>query len=553
MFPCSQGFHDAVKAAGRHFYTKAIINSTTTLYGDGTDGAVVDITFEDVLDSDEMTLGGTPSSSCTMTIRLPSAPLTFANGTFQPFVGMMVNGSVEYIPLGLFNITDAKSNNNATITLTGYDNMYRLAGTYQPTVSFPATVSDVMNDICRQTGVVLNSGLSDITLDTFYECTYRDMVGWIAGLHGRSAKIERDYNGIVFVQYNDQDGLTIGADEEYMNGTEATSTPFVIQSITSGTEEAPLITGNGVGITFTNPYMTQEILDDIGASLIGTTFYPATCEWRGDPCVEAGDIATIDINGQPQRVRIMSHTLSVTGGLKDTIRCEAKSDAEMAFSTSPTQQKIKQVYTALQSAIAQATALINGTKGGVFEVTDSDGDGVNDGWIIKASPDPNYIGNVIVANYNGIGFSTDGGATFSTAITTDGHINGQYIAANTIDVNTLTVGNSNDQFSSYVYIGRRRPNDDTTDMVIRLGVASQSMIQEIRGNRTSMFKAADVQTYIDAAASATEHTDAWLDSQALMYYSDTDYVLLNLGSFRIGNMLMQAQENGGVKFIKAGD
>ena len=197
MFPCSQDFKDAVKAAGRHFYTKAIINSTTTLYGDGTDGAVVDITFEDVLDSGEMTLGGTPSSSCTMTIRLPSAPLTFANGTFQPFVGMMINGSIEYIPLGLFNITDAKSNNNATVTLTGYDNMYRLAGTYQPTVSFPATVSDVMNDICRQTGVVLNSGLSNITLDTFYECTYRDMVGWIAGLHGRSAKIERDYNGIV--------------------------------------------------------------------------------------------------------------------------------------------------------------------------------------------------------------------------------------------------------------------------------------------------------------------------------------------------------------------
>jgi hypothetical protein len=100
----------------------------------------------------------------------------------------------------------------------------------------------------------------------------------------------------------------------------------------------------------------------------------------------------------------------------------------------------------------------------------------------------------------------------------------------------------------YVYIGRRRPNDDTTDMVIRLGVASQSMVQEIRGNRTSMFLASDIAAYI-----AGTLNDAQLDARALMYYSDTDYVLLNLGSFRIGNMMMQAQANGGVKFIKARD
>ena len=63
-----------------------------------------------------------------------------------------------------------------------------------------------------------------------------------------------------------------------------------------------------------------------------------------------------------------------------------------------------------------------------------------------------------------------------------------------------------------------------------------------------MFLASDIEDYVNGNL-----TDAQLDAKALMYYSDTDYVLLNLGSFRIGGMLMQAQSNGGVKFIKARD
>ncbi|MBO7207569.1 MAG: hypothetical protein J6W10_08155 [Kiritimatiellae bacterium] len=557
MFPCSADFEAALKASGRHFYTKAVINGSTTLYGDGTDGAVVDMTWDNVMDTDEIVLGSTPSSSCKMTIRLPSTALALNNGTFEPYVGMMINGAVEWIRLGKFYITEVKTDNAATATLTGFDSMYLLNGEYSPTVSFPATVTQVMTDICNQTGVANSAVLSNITLDVAYQCTMREMVGWIAGLHGRSAYIGREYDDLQFHKYTtDQSGQTyieISANEEYMNGvTLLTADPFVVHSITSGTEDNVLVTGNGVGLTFSNPYMTQAILDSIGSEWIGLTYRPLTCEWRGNPCLDAGDAAFIEYDGGTVVGLVMSHTLTVGGGMKDAIRSDGKSDAAMSFSTSPTQQKINQVFTMLQSAIAQATALINGARGGIFEVTDTDSDGVNDGWVIKQSPDPNYMGKVIVANYQGIGFSNDGGATYGVAITTDGQINGEYIAAGTINADTLNVGgNESDPFSNYVYIGRRRPNDATTDMVIRIGVASQQMVQEMRGNRTSIFKRADVETYINAASGATEHADSWLDSKALMYYSDTDYVLLNLGSFRIGNMLMQATETGGVKFIKA--
>ena len=274
------------------------------------------------------------------------------------------------------------------------------------------------------------------------------------------------------------------------------------------------------------------------------SFRPMELQWRGNPCVQCGDRIFVETETNSLTALVMAHTLSIEGGMDDVIKCFGSSDAEVALDKSPMEKKISAAYNALQSAIQDATALLNGTRGGIFEITKEND--INTGWLIKESASPNYMGNVIVANYNGIGFSTDGGATYGTAITTDGHINGQYITAHSVDVEALSVGNTSDPFSNYVYIGRRRPNDDNTDMVIRIGVASQSMVQEMRGNRTSIYKAEDVQAYVDGSL-----TDAQLDARALMYYSDTDYVLLNLGSFRIGGMLMQAQANGGVKFIKA--
>ena len=83
-------------------------------------------------------------------------------------------------------------------------------------------------------------------------------------------------------------------------------------------------------------------------------------------------------------------------------------------------------------------------------------------------------------------------------------------------------------------------------MVIRIGNPQSGTVQEIRGNRTSIFYVDDVQRYIDGNL-----TDAQLDALARMYYTDTEYVLQKLDNFRIGDMVLQAQAGGGVKFVGA--
>lgn len=545
-------WQEAVTAPGRRVKTKTVFNGTSTLFGDGTDGAVVSITFDEQMEaSTGLGMGGTVASQCKVAIRQPAEAINLVNSTFIPYVGLTYQGQTEYVPLGEFFASAADSNSGGgVVTVIGYDRFCKLTGTYQPTIEFPATITQIMDDISSHNGFTYRGTLSNYTVDTYFNGTIREYIGWIAGLEGKNARFARD--GVLeFVYYNTQTfGYTISENDQYMSGAQTqTVSDVTISALISGTDESPLQAGTGRPITFSNPFMTQAILDGLYSSLIGDTaiaYRPIELQWRGNPALQCGDVVEIMVGSDTVTAFVMAHTLAVDGGMKDTLRCFGQSDTQLALDKTPTERRISQALTALQSEIARATALLNGTDGGIYEITQQDG--INTGWIIKESPSPNYIGNVIVANYNGIGFSTDGGSTYQTAITTDGHINGQFIAANTVSIDALNVGDTSTPFMDYVYIGRRRPNDDTTDMVIRLGVASQSMVQEIRGNRTSMFLASDIADYI-----AGNLTDEQLDAKALMYYSDTDYVLLNLGSFRIGNMLMQAQANGGVKFIKARD
>lgn len=97
----------------------------------------------------------------------------------------------------------------------------------------------------------------------------------------------------------------------------------------------------------------------------------------------------------------------------------------------------------LNAAIANVSGLINGAKGGIFQVTDSNGDGINDGWTIAEDTDLSEAQKIIKANYAGIGFSTDGGNTYKTAIDYNGivtealHVN-EIFAENITATGTIT-------------------------------------------------------------------------------------------------------------------
>lgn len=98
------------------------------------------------------------------------------------------------------------------------------------------------------------------------------------------------------------------------------------------------------------------------------------------------------------------------------------------------------IKSAVENAVEHATANISGFSGYVTKVTDANGN-----WselVISDNADYTQARNVWRWSQGGLGFSSNGYAgPYTTAITTDGHINGAMITAGTINANTVNVGN----------------------------------------------------------------------------------------------------------------
>lgn len=305
----------------------------------------------------------------------------------------------------------------------------------------------------------------DEVIDTIYEGTVAETLGYMAGLVGKNAIFNSD-NKLVFrwysadtrfgsrwqdllnIAWQDLDGtwatelvdiVNFDRSFQHQDGLSLNEGTFTINSITSGTADTVYTAGSGKGISFENPYITQELVDSIYANLPQDykTFYVGTINTFGMPCAEVGDIVYAQMkDGEKRVIYISNNSWNLSGGCSCITSSVGVPNAEIEFSTeSPSEKKLNKVRTALQGAITKATELINGARGGIFRVTDSNDDGVNDGWILSESETLTPTTKCIVANYEGIGLSSDGGQTMSdVAITHEG------IVADAITSGQLTVG-----------------------------------------------------------------------------------------------------------------
>lgn len=578
MYFVSDAFAAAAEARARQILVKAIFNGTTELTGTN----IIDLTVTEASNtSDGLSMGATIAKKLTMRIRMPKGGLSLSGGVVEPHVGFY--GVEEYCPLGKYYITEVTSSDDyVTATIIGYDAFSKTEEAYTPTIPMPASIPDVLADIASQCGfaidpdAVLNvtvpgtdtvqwdfevdstgallttatlnadgvlvfvnapslsssgvlisndTAVEYATIDVKigqYDLTCRQYIGYIAGLLGTNARFTRD-GLLTFTWYKDH-GQSITRDMQYMSGfTRLTSDDCYVHSITSGSSDNVLVAGSGVGISFDNPWMSQEILDGIYAKIRQVAYTPAQIKWRGNPMVEAGDIVIAeDKYGVSHAIYIMEQTLKIGGGMQSEIKCYGKSETAIAFSTSPQTKKLQQVYTKLQEVIAEATKLLSGANGGVFELLDTNGDGVNDGWIIHTEDGKRHI----KANVNGIGITTDGGATYKEAITTAG-INASAITVGQMNAQRIAVGDASlgDVFSV--------DTDSDGHPVITIG-SSGSNIKQKQTNEAVTFVNGDDNQIAKFSITGAE----WEDLQEMKY---------------CGFVWTKSPTTGNVRFTKVGE
>ena len=194
--------------------------------------------IEDAVSEDDSftALGSTIVGAATLVINNMDEKYSgydFTNATAVLYVAMSLteNGSTreEKIRKGTYTVDDTRYN-GGTITLTLLDNMAQFDRPYSTTLSYPATLDQIVRDACTKCGVTLNT--YDFPHKTFTvqnapsgeSTTYREVIGWAAAIAGCFARCDRE--GRLELKWFDQATLEGWNEGDVNGGTFDSGSPY---------------------------------------------------------------------------------------------------------------------------------------------------------------------------------------------------------------------------------------------------------------------------------------------------------------------------------------
>ncbi len=364
--------------------------------------------------------------------------------------------------------------------------------------------------------------LPDIQISAPYTGSLRQQLGWLAGLIGCNAKFDSD-GELKFCWYSDS--ISVGPEVQYQGGlSKSADSPFTIQSLVTGTEENPITVGTGVGISATNPYITEAVAATVFEKIGNKAMMPCKVQWRGDPSTEAGDILHVtDVTGPASTfpVYIMEQELRIKGGMVANTTCYAPQDKQYVVE-SPIIQQVKREYSGLAKAMQDATERIIGAKGGYWEIT-LDDDGFPTGWMVRDTPTMEDNTRLWIMNINGLGYSKDGGKTISgVALTMDGAVNADTITAGQMSAERVTINGQT--LSDFIDASI----DEDGHPVLRIGSSASEIVLKEYNDKIGFYDASGT---------------------LLAYWNNNSFELVELSKFRLGPMSIVVQPNQSISFV----
>jgi hypothetical protein len=432
MYNVSAGFKEAIKNPSRVIGAKVEIGANTYFTEN-----IIDISYEDMSNpSSKFTIGSTVAAK--VDLSLIDVTDVLEPVVFKPYLGVVVNGNMEYVPLGVFYADDVERKKNvARVKL--FDGMVKLEKGYFSDLTYPATITQVMNEIASKAGVTFTGTLPDYQISDKPEgYTYREVVGMIAQMCGGFAKFNRD-GQLTIKSYADTQETYDG--ENYIDYEKRKDRVYRIDKITVQVGENILSKGTlnagGSEISFENPFFTESILTEVYNQLNGFNFLPTWVKMQGNPAFECGDIVTLTtIDNEIIRIPIMSFKLNFNGGLTGEMESVGESENKNSFNSSGSlSKKVERVYTEL--------ALINEALVNKLDVEDLNA--VN-AIIQNLQSDIAEINHLLAGNITAENIQT-GAITAGSGIIAEGAIgdaeisdlNANKIIAGTVDTSKVTV------------------------------------------------------------------------------------------------------------------
>lgn len=241
-----------------------------------------------------LSIGDFCRSQCTLSV-LENAIADWYHAYFT--VSVTINN--ETIPLGKYYVPEVDIRNNpGTVTVTGYDSSWLWEDEF---IYTDTSTLDIVSAIETYTGqsIVNKSLLTDFTIpiisDSDNPLTYRDVMGYIAGLQGYNIRPTRDGDFELY-KYFGGTPYTITHADIFENGLSYELTPTEITSYEISNETEMFTQGTGYGVVYYNPFITGEIAEDID-DYLNAEYTAADVHFISNPLLQIGDTVQVNNGG----------------------------------------------------------------------------------------------------------------------------------------------------------------------------------------------------------------------------------------------------------------
>lgn len=207
----------------------------------------------------------------------------------------------EWIRVGVFFVQEQRnSDDGKSVTLICYDSMQKLNSTYIPAAR-TASIQNMFDDLRAKAFSNFEVAIDEFDFDTDGSrnitmpspVSYREALGYFAGLIGGYAACGDD-GSIGFSIYSFTDGLYLDSALNYINIDASGEMELEGISCNRGDlSDDILTTGTDGDIIFRNPFMTQDILDDILEEYRGLRFCGGSLNMLWDDSIKAGSFIRI--------------------------------------------------------------------------------------------------------------------------------------------------------------------------------------------------------------------------------------------------------------------
>lgn len=290
-------------------------------------------------------IGATTSQSLDLTL-INKGDIVYGTSTIKVEIGLKIGSTVEYIPIGIYNIDDIEKT-DYTIKITAFDNMMKFERNFSTTLGDTLTLQQVVSELNRITGVEFTGSLPSYTVKKLEGFSCREVLGYVASLCGGNAVINRDGKFIIVTPKDIN--YPIGTSNYFIGDYKREETKYKIGKISCQAGEEVLTKGtlgaDSMELEFENPWVTTAILNDIYTKLNGFEYLGYSMKWQGDLSLDVGDIVTItDKKGVVRKHPILSQKFTYTGGLTSEISAKGENKNKNEFSGSgPYAKKVERV------------------------------------------------------------------------------------------------------------------------------------------------------------------------------------------------------------------